>query len=66
MLEGVIKMIDEKEIKALGKYQFWKMILKKYEHNNFENENSEFCFSCQGCSCEHGGCSGCSSCRSCS
>ena len=57
-------MADEKEINALKKYQFWKSIIKKEEHND-DDKSLEYCFSCKGCSCQ-GGCGGCSSCRSCS
>ena len=75
MLEGGVKMIDEKEVKTLEKYQFWKTVLRKEERQNYD-ENIEFCFShrtpiCNSCSCSTscaggcgsggpGGCSGCS------
>jgi len=54
-------MISEKEIKALKKYQFWKSIIKKEEHND-DDKSLEYCFSCKGCS---GACSGCKGCYSC-
>lgn len=57
-------MIDEKEEEILKKYQFWKIILKKNEHNNLEDENIEYCNSCEGCSAGAScrSCHGCSSC----
>jgi len=70
-------MINEKEVKTLEKYQFWKTVLKKEERQNYDDENVKFCFShrtlgCSGCStgCTCGcgaGCSGsaCSGCRGC-
>jgi len=68
MLEGGAKVIDEKEVKTLEKYQFWKMILKKEEYNleneKLESSNKTFgCSTCSGCGCSGGdgggGCQGC-------
>ena len=52
-------MINEKEIKALKKYQFWKQIIKQGEVKTRYEEN---CLSCSGCSAACSGCKGCYSC----
>ena len=65
MLEGGIKMIDEKEEEILKRYQFWKTILQKVENNdNIKDKYLNVCSSCSSCSgCESGGGGGgCSSC----
>ena len=61
-------MIDEKEIKALEKYQFWKTIFKTEELDHEErmigkpvfSGSANGCKSCNGCGTSGGGCSGCS------
>ena len=69
MLEGAIKMIDEKEIKTLAKYQFWKMII--YQKEDIEKKETHRSYSgCNGCnmchSCGAGSCGGCQGCSICS
>jgi len=59
MLEGGIKMIDEKEIKALGKYQFWKGVFKQ---DKLESRDKDNCTACSGCTSSCSGCKGCYSC----
>jgi len=37
-------MINEKEIKTLEKYQFWKTVIKKEERQNYNDGNIKYYF----------------------